>query len=152
MRAGLLSGGRPPRQPGKTLLGGPLMRVLAIGLAIAVIVFVVSGGHVLFLPLLFLPLGLFSLGHRRRRQPSYSARDPIVRAVRRRRSQNQLLEKWLADFKRLGRGRTPKMPGQEGRWRRWLRRIASVEGCSTARAGDSENLERPVSRTLSRTA
>jgi hypothetical protein len=51
------------------------MRVLAIGLAIAVIVFVVSGGHVLFLPLLFLPLGLFSLGHRRRRQPSYSERD-----------------------------------------------------------------------------
>jgi hypothetical protein len=128
------------------------MRVLAIGLAIAVIVFVVSGGHVLFLPLLFLPLGLFSLGHRRRRRPSYSARDPIVRAVRRRRSQNQLLEKWLADFKRLGRGRAPKMPGQEGRWRRWLRRFASVEGCSTARAGDSENLERPVSRTLSRTA
>ncbi len=51
------------------------MRVLAIGLAIAVIVFVVSGGHVLFLPLLFLPLGLFSLGQRRRRQASYSARD-----------------------------------------------------------------------------
>jgi hypothetical protein len=100
------------------------MRVLAIGLAIAVIVFVVSGGHVLFLPLLFLPLGLFSLGHRRRRRPSYS-RDPIVRAVRRRRSsQNQLLEKWLADFKRLGRARTPKMPGQQGRWRRWLRRFA----------------------------
>jgi hypothetical protein len=40
------------------------MRMLAIGLAIAVIVFVVSAGHVLFLPLLFLPL--FSLGHRRR--------------------------------------------------------------------------------------
>ena len=54
------------------------MRVLAIGLAIAVIVFVVSGGHVLFLPLLFFPLGLFSLGHRRRRQPSYSARDRLL--------------------------------------------------------------------------
>ena len=54
------------------------MRVLAIGLAIAVIVFVVSGGHVVFLPLLFLPLGLFSLGHRRRRQPSYSARGRLV--------------------------------------------------------------------------
>ncbi len=39
------------------------MRVLAIGLAIAVIVFVVSGGHGLFLPLLFIPLGLFSFGH-----------------------------------------------------------------------------------------
>jgi hypothetical protein len=46
------------------------MRVLAIGLAIAVIVLVVSGGHVLFLPLLFLPLGLFSLGHRQRGRPN----------------------------------------------------------------------------------
>ena len=51
-----------------------LIRVLAIGLAIAVIVFAASGGHILFLPLLFLPLGLFSLGHRRRRQPSKLAR------------------------------------------------------------------------------
>ena len=42
------------------------MRLLAIGLAIAVLVFVVTGGHVLFLPLLFVPLGLFGLGHRRR--------------------------------------------------------------------------------------
>ena len=44
------------------------MRVLAIGLAIAVIVFVVTAGHVLFLPLLFLPFGLFSFGHHRRRE------------------------------------------------------------------------------------
>ena len=58
--------------------GGPLMRVLAIGLAIAVIVFVVSGGHVLFLPLLFLPLGLFSLGRRRRRERNYSARERLL--------------------------------------------------------------------------
>ena len=42
-----------------------LMRVLAIGLALAVIVFVLTAGHVLFLPLLFVPLGLFSFGHRR---------------------------------------------------------------------------------------
>ncbi len=42
------------------------MRLLAIGLAIAVIVFVVGGGHVIFLPLLLLPMALFSLGHRRR--------------------------------------------------------------------------------------
>ena len=37
------------------------MRVLAV------IVFVVTAGHVL-LPLLFLPLGLFSFGHHRRRE------------------------------------------------------------------------------------
>jgi hypothetical protein len=53
------------------------MRILAIGIAIAVIVFVVSGGHVLFLPLLFLPLGLFSLGHRRRERPSPFRRERL---------------------------------------------------------------------------
>jgi type III secretory pathway component EscT len=42
------------------------MRLLAAGLAIAIIIFVVSGGHVILLPLLFLPLGMFSLGRRRR--------------------------------------------------------------------------------------
>jgi hypothetical protein len=42
------------------------VRAIAIGLAIAVVVFVVTAGHVLFLPLLFVPLGLFGLGHRRR--------------------------------------------------------------------------------------
>jgi hypothetical protein len=42
------------------------MRALAVGLAIAIIVFVVTAGHVLFLPLLFVPFGLFSFGHRRR--------------------------------------------------------------------------------------
>lgn len=51
------------------------MRVLAVGLAIAVIVFVVSGGHLLFLPLLFVPLGLFSLGQGRRKQSSSFRRD-----------------------------------------------------------------------------
>ena len=50
------------------------MRMLALGLAIAVIVFVLTAGHVVFLPLLFLPLGLFSLGQRRRRQPASSRR------------------------------------------------------------------------------
>jgi len=45
----------------------PLMLVVLIaGLAIAVLVYVVSGGHVFFLPLiLLLPLGLF-IGRRRR--------------------------------------------------------------------------------------
>jgi hypothetical protein len=53
------------------------MRVLAVGLAIAVIVFVVTAGHVLFLPLLFLPLGLFSLGHHRRREDA-NRRDQLT--------------------------------------------------------------------------
>ena len=44
------------------------MRALAVGLAIALIVFVLSGGHFFFLPLLFIPFGLFSFGHRRQRQ------------------------------------------------------------------------------------
>jgi hypothetical protein len=44
------------------------VRLLAIGLAIGVVVFVVTRGHVLFLPLLFIPLSLFGLGHRRRRR------------------------------------------------------------------------------------
>jgi glycogen synthase len=43
------------------------MRFLAIGIALAVVVWVVSGGHVFFLPLLFIPFGMFSLGHKRRR-------------------------------------------------------------------------------------
>jgi hypothetical protein len=43
------------------------MRALAIGLAVAIVVFVVTAGHVVFLPLLFVPLGLFGFGHRRRR-------------------------------------------------------------------------------------
>ena len=43
------------------------MRGLAIGLAVAVIVFVISGGHFFFLPLLFIPFGLFSVGSRRLR-------------------------------------------------------------------------------------
>jgi hypothetical protein len=42
------------------------MRLLAVGLAVAIIVFVVSAGHIVFLPLLFVPLGLFSLRRRRR--------------------------------------------------------------------------------------
>jgi hypothetical protein len=46
------------------------MRALAIGLAIAALVFIVTGGHFIFLPLLFLPMGLFGFGHRRRRRRS----------------------------------------------------------------------------------
>jgi hypothetical protein len=49
------------------------MRALAIGLGIAVLVFVLSGGHFFFLPLLFIPFGIFSAGHRRSRQSSLLA-------------------------------------------------------------------------------
>ena len=44
-----------------------MLRTLAIGIAIALVVFALSGGHVFFLPLLFIPLGLFSIGHRENR-------------------------------------------------------------------------------------
>jgi len=43
------------------------LRAIAVGLGIALLVFVLSGGHFFFLPLLFIPFGLFSAGHRRRR-------------------------------------------------------------------------------------
>lgn len=49
------------------------MRALAIGVAICVIIFVISGGHFLFLPLLFVPFGLFSFGHRRQRRSTLLA-------------------------------------------------------------------------------
>jgi glycogen synthase len=42
------------------------MIFVAIGLAIALLVWIVSGGHVIFLPLLFIPLGIFGFGRRRR--------------------------------------------------------------------------------------
>jgi hypothetical protein len=41
------------------------MRMLAIGIAVAVLVWVITAGHVFFLPLLFIPLGLFGIGRRR---------------------------------------------------------------------------------------
>jgi hypothetical protein len=40
---------------------------LAVGLLVAIVVFVATGGHVLFLPLLLVPVALFSLGSRRGR-------------------------------------------------------------------------------------
>ena len=44
------------------------MRALAVGIAIFLLVWVISGGHVFFLPLLFIPLGLFSFGRSRNRR------------------------------------------------------------------------------------
>jgi hypothetical protein len=49
----------------------PVLRALAIAIAIALVVFALSGGHVLFLPFLFVPLGLFGFGHRRNRRSRY---------------------------------------------------------------------------------
>jgi hypothetical protein len=37
------------------------MRAVLIGAAIAVVIFAATGGHVFFLPLLFIPLGVVSL-------------------------------------------------------------------------------------------
>jgi hypothetical protein len=45
-----------------------MLRTLAIGVAITLIVFALTGGHVFFLPLLVIPLGLFSFGHRQNRR------------------------------------------------------------------------------------
>ena len=44
------------------------MRALAIGIAIAVVVFALTGGHWVFLPLLFLPFGLFTMGPRKQQR------------------------------------------------------------------------------------
>jgi hypothetical protein len=46
------------------------MRALAVGIAICVLIWIVSAGHVFFLPLLFIPLGLFSFGQHRSRRRS----------------------------------------------------------------------------------
>jgi hypothetical protein len=54
------------------------MRVLGIGIAIAVVVFALTGGHLVFLPLLFLPFGLFSMGQRKQ-QRRRSDRDEFPR-------------------------------------------------------------------------
>jgi hypothetical protein len=45
-----------------------VLRTLAIGIAIALVLFALSGGHFIFLPLLFIPFGLFSVGHRANRR------------------------------------------------------------------------------------
>ena len=43
------------------------MRLLLLGVLVAVVVYTISGGHVLFLPLLLiLPLGLFGARRKRR--------------------------------------------------------------------------------------
>lgn len=42
------------------------MRALAITFAVAAVLFLVTGGHLILIPLLFVPLGLLSLARVRR--------------------------------------------------------------------------------------
>jgi hypothetical protein len=48
-----------------------MIRALAIGLLIALVVFALSEEHVIFLPLLFIPFGLLSLDRRRRNRRGF---------------------------------------------------------------------------------
>lgn len=54
------------------------MRALAIGAAVTAILFLLTGGRLIFIPLLFVPLGLIELRRLRRRLPSIRGR-PLVR-------------------------------------------------------------------------
>jgi Flp pilus assembly protein TadB len=53
------------KYPGAGVPVTPTMRVLGLCVAVAAVVFLVTGGRVLFLPLVILPLGLLSFGRRR---------------------------------------------------------------------------------------
>ena len=55
------------------------MRALAIGLAVAAIIFLVTGGRLILIPLLFLPLGVFTLRRGRRYLAALRARPLDVR-------------------------------------------------------------------------
>lgn len=55
------------------------MRALAIGLAVAAILFLVTGGRLLFIPLLLVPLGLFTLRRSRQYLATVRARPPGIR-------------------------------------------------------------------------
>jgi hypothetical protein len=48
-----------------------VLRGIAIAIAVALVIFAVTGGHVLFLPFLFFPIGLFGFGHRRNRRSRF---------------------------------------------------------------------------------
>ena len=53
------------------------MRTLAIGLAVGVLVFVITGGHFFFLPLLLIPFGLFRFGGPRHKRDDLRLRSPL---------------------------------------------------------------------------
>ena len=54
------------------------MRAVAIGLALAAIIFLVTGGGLILIPLLFVPLGFFTL---RRGRQYLRTRPPDVRGT-----------------------------------------------------------------------
>ena len=67
---------------------GTNVRMLAIGLAVGVLVFVITRGHFFFLPLLLIPFGLFRFGGTRHRRDDLGPRSPlqpVKRALPRRR-------------------------------------------------------------------
>jgi len=53
------------------------VRMLAIGLAVGVLVFVITGGHFFFLPLLLIPFGLFRFGGTRHKRDDLRLRSPL---------------------------------------------------------------------------
>lgn len=53
------------------------MRALAIGVGVAAVLFLVSGGHLIFIPLLFVPFGLLSLRRGRRYLAALRAARPL---------------------------------------------------------------------------
>ena len=56
------------------------MRALAIGLALAAIIFLVTGGGLILIPLLFVPLGFFTLRRGRRYLAAFRTRPQDVRS------------------------------------------------------------------------
>jgi len=57
------------------------MRVLAITFALAAVLFLVSGGHLILIPLLFVPAVLVSLNRIRRHLAAASAKLPALRRM-----------------------------------------------------------------------
>lgn len=53
------------------------MRALAIGLAVAAVLFLATGGRLILIPLLFIPLGLFTLRRGRHYLAALRAARPL---------------------------------------------------------------------------
>jgi hypothetical protein len=50
------------------------MRTLVIGLAVAAVIFFATGGHLIFLPLLFIPVGFLAFRRGRQRPAALRSR------------------------------------------------------------------------------